>query len=66
MPQTSESMLSRLGLTMADIPNIKNFNISQELSALEAGHPFTVGEALFERITPEKVEELKQKYGSSK
>ena len=66
MPATAESMLARLGLKMSDIPSLKDFNVAEEIEAVKPGQPFTVGEALFERITPEKVEELKQKYGSGK
>ena len=66
MPEVSASMLERLGLKPEDMPCLKNFDISKEIAALKAGHPFVVGETLFERITPERVEELKQKYGSSK
>ena len=66
MPATAESMLARLGLKMSDMPSLKDFNVAGEIEAVRPGQPFTVGEALFERITPEKVEELKQKYGSGK
>ncbi len=66
MPTISASMLQRLGLTPADMPSLKDFDVSREIEALKPGTPFTVGETLFERITPEKIEELKQKYGSSK
>lgn len=66
MPATSAAMLNKLGLTSADVPSLKDFDVSKEITALEAGRPFTVGDMLFERITPERVEELKQKYGSEK
>ena len=66
MPEVSASMLERLGLKSEDMPCLKDFDISKEIVALKGGHPFVVGETLFERITPERVEELKQKYGSSK
>lgn len=65
MPSTSEAMLQRFGLTTADLPCLKDFNIAKEITALQPGQPFKVGEPLFERITPEKIEELKQKYGSA-
>ena len=65
MPSTSEAMLQRFGLTAADLPSLKEFNIANEMKALQPGQPFTVGEPLFERITPERIEELKQKYGSA-
>ncbi len=66
MPTVSAAMLERLGLKPEDMPLLKEFDISREITAMQPGMPFSVGEALFERITPEKVEELKQKYGSSK
>lgn len=66
MPQTAESMLQRLGLRAENMPSLNGFNVKKEISALKPGQKFSVGEALFERITPERVEELKAKYGSSK
>lgn len=66
MPQTAESMLQRLGLKAENMPSLNGFNVKNEISALKPGQKFSVGEALFERITPERVEELKAKYGSSK
>ena len=66
MPKISEQMLARLGLGIADMPELKNFDISKEIEALKPGHKFEVGEALFERISPEKTQELKDKYGSEK
>ena len=66
MPKISEQMLARLGLGIADMPELKNFNISKEIEVLKPGHKFVVGEALFERISPEKTQELKDKYGSEK
>ena len=38
----------------------------EEIQALKSGHKFEVGDMLFERITPERIEELKVKYGSDK
>jgi methionyl-tRNA synthetase len=64
MPETSEKMLKKFGLSTQDMPSLKGFDVSREIVALPAGLAFEVGDALFERITPEKVEELKQKYGS--
>lgn len=66
MPTISASMLARLGLKTGDMPSLKDFDIAKEIVALQAGQTFEVGEPLFERITPEKIEELKQKYGSNK
>ncbi len=65
MPQTAENMLQRLGTSLVDMPGLKGFDVKSQLQAVVAGTPFTVGELLFERITPERVEELKQKYGSN-
>lgn len=66
MPTTSEKMLQKLGLTLSDIPSIKDFNIAQEITAIKAGTPFEVGDMLFERIPEERIAELKEKYGASK
>jgi len=65
MPETSEKIMNKLGLDTRDT-NLQNFSVSKEIEALSAGHAFEVGDALFERITPEKIEELKLKYGSGK
>lgn len=66
MPTVSAAMLERLGLKTADMPSLKGFDAAKEITAVKTGTPFIVGETLFERITPERIEELKQKYGSSK
>ncbi len=65
MPETSEAMLQRFGLKTSDLPGLKDFDVAREMTALQPGQPFTVGDPLFERITPERIEELKQKYGST-
>lgn len=65
MPETSEAMLQRFGLKASDLPGLKDFDVAREMTALQPGQPFTVGDPLFERITPERIEELKQKYGST-
>ncbi len=65
MPETSEKIMQKLGLTLSGA-SLKDFNVHKEIEALKPGHAFEVGEMLFERITPEKVEELKTKYGSNK
>ena len=59
-------MLARLNLKPADMPALKGFCIEKEIAALQPGHGFTVGDALFERISPERIQELKAKYGSEK
>ena len=66
MPTISASIMNRLGLKTEDMPSLKGLDIAKEIVTLQAGHSFEVGEPLFERITPEKIEELKQKYGSNK
>lgn len=66
MPDVVAKMLAKLHLDAKDMPLFKGFNIAKEITAVKAGQPFEVGDMLFERITPEKVEELKQKYGSKK
>ena len=65
MPTVSLEMLKRLGLKAEDMPELKEFKVEREIVTLKEGTPFEVGEALFERIIPDKVDELKQKYGSS-
>lgn len=66
MPNTAEKMMETLGLNMKGAESLKNFDVKSALTALKPGHKFSVGEALFERIAPEKVEELKERYGSKK
>ena len=66
MPDVAAKMLAKLHLDAKDMPLLKGFNIAKEITAVKAGQPFEVGDMLFERITPERVEELKQKYGSKK
>lgn len=66
MPEIAASMLEKLGLKPEDMPSLDGFDVNREITAVAPGTPFTVGETLFERIAPERIEELKQKYGSSK
>lgn len=66
MPDVAAKMLAKLHFDAKDMPLLKGFNIAKEITAVKAGQPFEVGDMLFERITPEKIEELKQKYGSKK
>jgi len=66
MPKTAEKMLAKLGLGVDDIPSLKDFDVKKEIDFIKAGQPFEVGDMLFERILPERVEELKTKYGSKK
>lgn len=65
MPTTAEKMLQKFNLKLDDMPLIKNFDVAHEVEALAAGTNFETGEALFERITPEKAVELQQKYGGN-
>ncbi len=65
MPETAEKMLAKFSLSASDMPTLKGFDVKKEITALEAGKAFEVGDALFERITPEKIDELKQKYGAN-
>lgn len=65
MPDTAEKIMAKFGLTSKDMPSLKGFNVEKEISALKAGHSFEAGEALFERITPEKAAELQQKYSGA-
>lgn len=65
MPDTAEKILAKLGLSVEGV-SLKGFDVAKEIEALQAGQKFEVGEALFERIAPEKIEELKVKYGSGK
>lgn len=66
MPETAEKMLAKFGLKTEDMPGLNNFDAAAEIQALKPGQTFEVGEPLFERIAPEKIEELKVKYGSDK
>ena len=63
MPVVAQKMLDKLGqkLTL-----LKDFDVRNEMSALKGGENFEVGDMLFERITDERLNELKEKYGSSK
>ena len=63
MPETAEKIMAKFNMTTEGLL-LKNYDIKTEINALKAGQKFTIGETLFERITPEKVEELKTKYGS--
>lgn len=63
MPTVAQNMLDRLGQPMS---SLKDFDVRKEILALKGGEKFEVGEMLFERIAPEKIDELKAKYGSSK
>ena len=66
MPKVAENMLAKLGLSVQDMPSLKNFDVKEQIQFLNSFAKFEVGDALFERITPEKCQELKEKYGSQK
>ncbi len=66
MPETAEKMLAKFGLKIEDMPGLNNFDAAAEIQALKPGQAFEVGDPLFERIAPEKIEDLKVKYGSDK
>ena len=59
-------MLAKFGLKTGDMPGLNNFDAAAEIQALKPGQAFEVGDPLFERIAPEKTEDLKVKYGSDK
>jgi methionyl-tRNA synthetase len=63
MPTVAKNMLDKIGQTLI---GLKDFDVKKEMSALKGGEKFEIGDMLFERIAPEKIEELKAKYGSSK
>lgn len=63
MPTTSAAILSKLNLSLT---SLKNFDVKTEINFLQGDEPFTIGDMLFERITPETIAEMKNKYGSSK
>jgi len=65
MPQTSQNMMARLGLKIDEHSGLKDFDVSKELTFFKGSEAFEVGEPLFERLSPERLEELKQKYGSN-
>ena len=66
MPETAAAMMQKLHLPAEELPSLNGFDAEKELRVLDGGQPFTVGDPLFERILPEKIEELKAKYGSDK
>ena len=66
MPTVAQNMLGKLGLSIDAHSGLKGFKVADEIVYLKPGHKFEVGEPLFERITPERCEELKAKYGSKK
>ena len=64
MPHTSEKMLALFNLTINPNADLKDFDLQKEMAYFKGGEPFEIGEALFERISPERIAELKTKYGS--
>ena len=64
MPTISRKMFDKLKLNLENIPSLKDFDVKKEITVLKGGEPFDVGDALFDRVSPERTEELKAKYGS--
>ena len=64
MPTVAQNMMAKLGLSPDEHSGLADFSVAKEIEALKPGHKFDVGEPLFERIPPEKCEELKNRYGS--
>ncbi|MDR1694347.1 MAG: methionine--tRNA ligase [Lactobacillaceae bacterium] len=65
MPAIAQNILAKFGLTVDDMPSLNGFEVGGQIRYFKTGHKFNVGDPVFERITPEKTEELKQKYGGS-
>ena len=61
MPNTSQKMLDKL---KTELISLKGFDAKKEMNAFKGGESFEVGEALFERISDDRITELKEKYGS--
>ncbi|MBO7097422.1 MAG: methionine--tRNA ligase [Alphaproteobacteria bacterium] len=64
MPHTSEKMLALFNLNINPNADLKDFDLQKEMAYFKGSEPFEIGEALFERISPERIAELKTKYGS--
>ena len=62
MPKTAQAMADKLGF---EISGLKDFDVAKEIKFFNGGEKFVVGDMLFERITPEKIDEMKAKYGSA-
>ena len=62
MPKTSQIMADKLGF---EISGLKDFDVVKEIKFFKGGEKFVIGDALFERIAPEKIDEMKAKYGSA-
>ena len=65
MPDTAAKIMAKFNLSVSDLPCLNGFDVAKEIQALKAGTPFEAGEALFERITPERLAELQQRYGGN-
>lgn len=61
MPTVAQKMLDILGLKPETV-DFAEFDASSFLSFLKGGEAFTMTEPLFQKVTPERVEELKIKY----
>ena len=62
MPKTAQMMADKLS---CGISGLKDFAVAKEINFFKGGESFVVGDMLFERILPEKIEEMKAKYGSA-
>lgn len=63
LPNTAEKIMAKFNLKTSDLPSLKDFSVEKEINALKPGTAFEAGEALFERILPDRIPELQQKYG---
>ena len=63
MPDVAQKMLDKLG---QKITSLKDFDVKTEMNVLKGGEAFEIGEMLFERISDDRLNELKERYGSSK
>jgi methionyl-tRNA synthetase len=62
IPRAAGQLLESLGLP-GDAPDWPAKPVKEELQALPAGHAFQVPPILFEKIPPERVEDLMARYG---
>ena len=63
MPDVAQKMLDKLG---GELTSLKDFDVKKEMEALKGGESFEVGDMLFERISDDRLNELKERYGGSK
>lgn len=63
MPVVAENIMQKFGLDVKNMLNIKDFDVKKEIRYFASGHKFEVGDAIFERVTPEHEAEMQKKYG---